>query len=64
MDYYRQSDPTSNRQFCKFWQRRDSFFRNEPNQLDRRADVELNAGRHGVAERLANRAAELREAGR
>lgn len=32
--------------------------------LDRLADVELQHGHHATAERLANRAAELREAAR
>ena len=64
MNFYQQSDPTTNRQFCKFWQRRDSFFRNEAADLDRRADVELTAGRHDVAERLSRRADDLRRAGR
>jgi hypothetical protein len=64
LDFYQQSDPTANRQFCKFWGRRDSFFCNRPADLDRRADIELTAGRHAVAERLSARAAEMRENGR
>jgi len=61
LDFYQQSDPTTNRQFCKFWSSRDSFFRSRPADLDRRADIELTAGRHAVAERLSSLAAELRE---
>jgi hypothetical protein len=61
LDFYQESDPTYNRQFCKFWGSRDSFFRNQPSDLDRRADIELSAWRHRVAERLANLAAEMRE---
>jgi hypothetical protein len=64
LDFYRQSDPTANRQFSRFWEHRDDFFINKPSVLDRRADIELTAGRHAVAERLSRRAAELREAPR
>ena len=35
----------------------------EPCLLDRLADAELQMGHHAAAERLATRAAELREAG-
>ena len=58
MNFYRPTNSTPDDR--KLWGRQNSFFRNAPSELDRRADVELTAGRHGVAERLANRAAELR----
>ena len=58
--FYLQADPDLNHHFRRRW--------SEPKwtaaDLDRRADIELTAGRHDVAERLAHRADELRRAGR
>ncbi len=62
MNYFEQSDLTMSSNLHAFWGRRDPFFRNNPAALDRRADIELLAGRHAVAERLAHLAAEMREA--
>lgn len=57
-----QSDPTMNAQFCKFWQNRAPFFRNQtPADLDREADRCLADGNVKVAEILSFRAAAIRE---
>ncbi len=39
-------------------------FGSSPAQIDRRADQELNLGRHSIAERLSVRAQEMRETAR
>jgi hypothetical protein len=61
MNFSELSDPTLNRNFGRFWNQRDPFFRNETAaDLDRRADAALFEGQHRVAERLSRRAAEMR----
>jgi hypothetical protein len=53
-----------NRQFARFWRRRDPFFRETPAELDRRADRELALGRGLIAEKLSHAAAAMREVAR